>query len=303
MKGLVSVIIPCFNQGKFLDETLESVLNQTYTQWECLIIDDGSTDNSEFIAKKWLNIDDRFQYYYQDNAGVSSARNLGIEKALGNYLQFLDADDLLFPTKIEKSLEIIENTSDTGIVISNFQTISEDSKTISPPFCKLKEEYFSFDGFLHKWNIDFSIQIQCGFFKASLFDTIKFPEELSAQEDWAVWIQLMKTKTNLVFIDEPLAYYRHNSESRMKTIGIGDNRLKVLSSFKKILTYDEYHNFAQHLLENLYRDNFEIKNRSEALKKSNVHQTGLMIKKVIKKIGLLKPAKSLFRQILKFKAK
>ena len=79
----VSIIIPCYNQGQFLDETLASVVNQTYTDWECLIVNDGSVDNTAEIALNWVAKDNRFQYFLKKNGGVSSARNYGIEKAKG----------------------------------------------------------------------------------------------------------------------------------------------------------------------------------------------------------------------------
>lgn len=92
-KGLVSVIMPCYNQGCYLSEALESVINQTYSDWECIIIDDGSTDSSEEIAKEYCQKDGRIRYIYQDNAGVIAARNNAIAASSGEYILPLDADD------------------------------------------------------------------------------------------------------------------------------------------------------------------------------------------------------------------
>lgn len=97
MNDKVSVIIPCFNQAQFLEETLQSVIKQTFTNWECLIIDDGSTDTSKIIAENYCNLDPRFQYVFQTNAGLSSARNTGLKLARGTYIQLLDGDDWLHP--------------------------------------------------------------------------------------------------------------------------------------------------------------------------------------------------------------
>jgi glycosyltransferase involved in cell wall biosynthesis len=300
---LVSVIVPCYNQGKYLNESLESVFNQTYSDWECIIVDDGSTDGTNLIADQWVKKDDRFKYFYQDNNGVSSARNLGIKYAEGTYIQFLDSDDLLDKTKIEASLnQLIENV-DLNIVITNFKMISSDSKTISEPFCKLNMELFTLDNFLYQWNKTFSIQVQCGFFDASLFQTIRFPENLSAQEDWVVWVELFKEKVKVSFIDKPLAYYRIHPTSRMMTLGIDDNQLKVLDNFKNILSKEEYHHFNKYLLSESYNSNLSLKLQMESIKLSNTYQTGLMIKKILKSIGLLKPARIVFKMILKLKAK
>ena len=182
MSVLVSIIIPCYNQAKYLNETLESVCKQTHTNWECIIVDDGSSDDSATIISGFTKKDPRFIYIYKDNGGVSSARNLGIENAKGNYLQFLDADDLLSVNKLEISLKEIlsRGNDDIKMVISNFEMISHDSKKIHPPFCVLDRKYFSVQGFLTEWNVSFSIQMQCGFFEASIFENIRFSENLSA---------------------------------------------------------------------------------------------------------------------------
>ena len=93
--SLVSIIIPCFNQGMYLSETIESVLSQTYRYWECIIINDGSADNTEEIALGYCNNDERIKYLKQDNKGPCVARNYGISNAGGIYILPLDADDIL----------------------------------------------------------------------------------------------------------------------------------------------------------------------------------------------------------------
>ena len=90
---LVSIIIPCYNQAKFLQETLQSVNHQTYSNWECIIINDGSPDNTEEIALEWCYKDVRFKYFKKENGGLSSARNFGILHARGDLILPLDADD------------------------------------------------------------------------------------------------------------------------------------------------------------------------------------------------------------------
>ena len=108
---LVSIIIPCYNQGLFLEETLQSVFNQIYTDWECLIVNDGSDDNTEEIALNWTDKDSRFRYFLKKNEGVSSARNFGLHKAKGDFIQFLDSDDLIAEDKISLSIEPIQKQS------------------------------------------------------------------------------------------------------------------------------------------------------------------------------------------------
>ena len=82
----ISVVVACYNHAVYLSEALNSIYIQSFNNWECLIVDDGSTDNTKEVAEKWLKIDNRFRYIYQNNKGVSSARNLGISKARGKYI-------------------------------------------------------------------------------------------------------------------------------------------------------------------------------------------------------------------------
>jgi glycosyltransferase involved in cell wall biosynthesis len=287
----VSIIIPCYNQGVFLNETLESVYNQTYQEWECIVVDDGSTDNTKVKAELWTNKDTRFKYIYKENGGVSSARNLGIEQANGQYLQFLDADDLLDHQKLELSLDVfsLSDNTTTEIVVSNFMMLSIDSKSVYPPSFKLKKESLTFENFLYN---SFSIQLQYAIFEVKLFDTIRFSENLSAQEDWVVWIKLLKITNKIDFIDKPLSFYRVNPDGRMNTLGIGDNQIKVLGSLKEVLTYEEYYNFSVNMLSKYY-DSYRLYRKNlNLLKKSNSYKLGLIINKILKKTGLLKIMKS-----------
>jgi glycosyltransferase involved in cell wall biosynthesis len=298
----VSVIIPCYNQGKFLNEALASVYNQTYTNWECIMVDDGSTDDTMEIAQSWIVKDIRFKYFYKKNGGVSSARNYGIGLAKGEFLQFLDSDDILDVKKIEYSIHALNksNNKKLQIVVSNFKGISSDSKEFYPPFCELTYESLTFKNFLYNF---FSIQLQCGFFDIKLFESIKFSENLSAQEDWVVWINLFKNNPNYSFINLPLAFYRINPSGRMMTIGADDNQIKVLSCLKEMLTYDQYHKFSLRLLTKYYDSTKLFRNNLTLVKNSNSYMFGLMIKKVINKIGLLKLARIIFEKGLKFKPK
>lgn len=119
---LVSIIIPVFNYQNFIFETLENLLNQTYKNWEAILIDDGSTDKTAKIIKTYCFKDSRFKLIQQNNKGVSVARNLGLEIATGEFIQFLDGDDLLSQSKIEiQAQHLIENhTVDISYVDSYY---------------------------------------------------------------------------------------------------------------------------------------------------------------------------------------
>ncbi|HEU4496898.1 MAG TPA: glycosyltransferase family 2 protein, partial [Flavobacterium sp.] len=97
----MSIIVPCFNQSQYLGEALQSVSEQTYTDWECIIVNDGSPDDTEEVSKEWCEKDARFKYLYKENGGLSSARNAGIAVAGGEYILPLDADDKIAPEYAE----------------------------------------------------------------------------------------------------------------------------------------------------------------------------------------------------------
>ncbi|NLP58167.1 glycosyltransferase family A protein [Lutibacter sp. B1] len=115
----VSIIVPCFNQAKYLNNTLQSVYNQTYKDWECIIVNDGSTDDTEVVALNWSNKDSRFKYFFQNNNGVSVARNYGVKLAKGKYIQFLDSDDILEKNKINYQVKILDSNPEIDIIYSS----------------------------------------------------------------------------------------------------------------------------------------------------------------------------------------
>ena len=299
----ISIIVPCYNQAQFLDEALQSVLYQTYSDWECIIVNDGSPDRTAEVAQKWVEKDSRFVYIYKENGGVSSARNLGIEKAKGVYLQFLDADDFLVKEKLALSLQQIEKNSDVNLVITNFRMFTDNPEMSSEPYCDLTAQLFSFENMLYQWNNSFSIQVQCGLFHSSLFETIRFPEELAAQEDWVVWVRIFKRGCTVVFIDQALALYRMNPSSRMTTIGLSEDHLKACTCFRNYLSEEEYCEFSTVLFSRYYQLYEDYKYRLSATKNSNSYQTGLMVKKVLKTLGVLGLFKRIFPLVLQFKAK
>ena len=115
----VSVIIPVFNQGDYLSHAVESVLRQSWTDWECVVIDDGSTDATPFVATELAARDDRIKVIRQSNHGLSAARNRGIQESSGEFLQFLDGDDLLASKKLEIQVGYLESNPDVDIVYSD----------------------------------------------------------------------------------------------------------------------------------------------------------------------------------------
>jgi glycosyltransferase involved in cell wall biosynthesis len=221
----ISVIVPCYNQANFLDEALKSIFKQTYGNWECIIVNDGSDDDTAAVSSIWVNKDHRFKYEIQENKGLSEARNKGLQLATGDLIQFLDADDAIDEKKFESDLKALENIKETSIVVSNFRTFTNDLKKTYSPYCEINEELLCFNNILVKWATN-SIPIHCGLFKAKLFDTFRFPAELRAVEDWVMWVTLFKENPIVIFIDEPLAFYRRQPASLTVNNQLMDNNLK-----------------------------------------------------------------------------
>jgi len=128
VKHLISIILPVYNAEKYIKEAVESVLNQTYQHWELLIINDGSTDNSENLL---LNFQDhRIKYFTQENKGVSAARNVGLKKMEGDFFCFLDADDILTPTSLEKRVTHLDKNNTLDFVDGRVQYMNTSEKLL-----------------------------------------------------------------------------------------------------------------------------------------------------------------------------
>lgn len=205
---LISIIVPCYNQAEYLDECLQSVLNQTYKNWECIIVNDGSPDNTEELAKIWIDKDERFKYLNKENGGLSSARNLGLEKSIGSWIQFLDCDDSIHPEKFSKSTALIDWK--TNLILGNFEMIFDG--IVSPPFCDITKYPITLENIILQWDVDFNIPIHCPIFRKESIGDICFNELLHAKEDWLFWIEFLNQEEICYqLIHETLAFYRHNS--------------------------------------------------------------------------------------------
>jgi glycosyltransferase involved in cell wall biosynthesis len=130
---LVTVIIPAYNYGCFISETLDSLLAQSYQNWECTIVDDGSTDNTREVIAHYLSRDRRFSSIRQANRGASGARNTGLRSAQGKYIKFLDADDLLERRKIEHHVKYLDDHPQVDIVYGSFRYLRTTNPSEQKP--------------------------------------------------------------------------------------------------------------------------------------------------------------------------
>lgn len=195
MTPLVSVIVPNYNQAQYLDECLQSVLEQTYQNWECIIVNDGSPDNTEEVAKKWTEKDARFKYLKKENGGLSSARNAGIEAAQGEWILPLDADDKIG----NRYLELAEKEfGKHDLVYCNAELFGE------------KTGYFKLPEFNYT-----TMAIQNTIFCSAFFKRIHWQKYggydknlLHGYEDWDFWLTLISHNIKITKLDETLFFYR-----------------------------------------------------------------------------------------------
>lgn len=208
MQPLVSIIVPCYNQSQYLIDSLGSVLRQTYAHWECIIINDGSPDDTDTIGKDWLQKDARFKYKKIENGGVSHARNVGVALAKGKYILPLDADDIMSDDYVGKLLEVIQEEKNTKVVYGALQKFGESTQ-----FCDLTPFTFNY--------LIFSNMIHCsGLYRKVDFDAIGgYDTGMKAgYEDWEFWINLLKNGGEAKKIDTVFLFYRSKLESRMTGI-------------------------------------------------------------------------------------
>ena len=204
---LVSIVTPCFNSQKYILDTINSVQNQTVTDWELLLINDASTDHTERIIKECQTLDSRIKYFkHNHNRGPAYARNLGIENAKGKYLAFLDADDVWLPKFLESCI-----ARNKAFVFTSALRVDENLKPMLSPF--IVPEKVSYSDVL-KSN---SIICSTAFIDIEKLGKLYMPL-IKKRQDMGLWLQYLK-KTEYAFgIKKPLAMYRirENSLSRNK---------------------------------------------------------------------------------------
>jgi glycosyltransferase involved in cell wall biosynthesis len=218
----VSVIIPTYNMADYLPEAIESVLNQTYKDFEIIVIDDGSTDNTKEIVKKYIDPSrDNIRYIYQENKGVSVARNTAIMNARGEFIALLDADDRCYANRLEEEIKAIEKDPGIGLVHADDMAITENGKCIDTQRRNKKylSGYIFKNLYIRKANISLPtvlVKKEC-FEKVGLFD-----ENLTRLgcEDREAWLRIAR-EYRIEYINKVLAYYRRTGN------GMSSNQEKM----------------------------------------------------------------------------
>jgi glycosyltransferase involved in cell wall biosynthesis len=223
---LVSIIIPTHNDIPVLYDAVDCALNQTYGNREVIVVDDGSTDDTGRLLER--KYEGRISYVYQKNRGPGSARNAGIRNASGQYLQFLDADDLINHDKISIQVRAMEGLSDRALSYCDYLCCDIDDMTViyerRSPVLQNKRPV---DDIMLRWETELTIPVHSFLFHAALFkeNGITFDETLRANEDWECWMRIFMLDPQVVFVDRVLAYYRVRSDSRCR------NRAKMRDSW------------------------------------------------------------------------
>ncbi|MCB0310468.1 MAG: glycosyltransferase family 2 protein [Bdellovibrionales bacterium] len=203
---LISVIIPCYKQAEFLTEAVESVVRQTFSNWECLIINDGSPDNTSRVARDLIAKypESNIRLLEKTNGGLSDARNYGIRHSHGRYILPLDCDDKLDRRMLEKSVALLEQDSDIGFIYTHMQT-------------------FGLENVLH-YNGDFSLELvkeanrnpYCSLYRKKIWEENGgYNTNLDSYEDWDFWIGAAERGYKGKLLPEPLFYYRTKPNSML----------------------------------------------------------------------------------------
>ena len=208
MNNLVSIIMPSYNTGDFISETIESVLAQTYENWELIIVDDCSTDNTDEVVEKYLT-DSRIEYFKNEkNSGAAVSRNRALREAKGKWIAFLDSDDLWEPTKLQKQIQFM---TDNGYHFSytNYSEIDEKSepngRTVTGPKKITKTGMFNYC-----WPGCLTVM-----YDAETVGLIQI-EDIKKNNDYAMWLKVCK-KAKCYLLPENLARYRKGRSGSIST--------------------------------------------------------------------------------------
>jgi len=202
---MVSIITPAYNSEQFISQTIESVLCQTYTNWEMIIVDDGSTDNSVQIVEKYIQKDSRIKLIkLEKNSGPAIARNKAISEAKGRYIAFLDADDLWLAEKLNKQILFMDNNN-LSFTYSSYHLIDENNHMFGT---------FKTRGYISYKSMLKTCSVGC---LTAIYDTQvlgkQYMPNIAKRQDYGLWLQILKDINSTKGIIEPLATYRIVSNS------------------------------------------------------------------------------------------
>ncbi len=238
---LVSFVIPAYNAGKLILETVNSILNQSYAPIEVIVVDDGSKDNTgEVLAS--LTSEGRIRYIRQENQGQAAARKRGFEEAKGNYISFIDADDLIAPEKTGLQVAYLENNPECGVVYSDIYHFWHHKQDI---LLRKKLHYYSgqiFDELLREGNL---IQVMTALIRRKVLTEYGLPgAKFRRSDDWCLWLNLAYHRVEFYFMDRVLAFQRRQKEGTLSDQKsyfkeTAETNIAIYEHYKKLLSIDE----------------------------------------------------------------
>ncbi|TDE53945.1 glycosyltransferase family 2 protein [Flavobacterium sp. GT3P67] len=231
MKPILSIIIPCFNSEATLDTTLESVLNQKYQNWEAVIVNDGSTDETEDIALRWVNRDGRFKYYSKQNEGLGKTRNFAINKSCATLILPLDSDNQLEENFVQDAISVFETNPNIGVVYGHAQFFGKKSG-----FWKVEE--YKLEQILIENYID-----ACAIYKKGLWEQVGgYDENMPYQglEDWELWIAFGAINVNFFHLNKITFNYYVSENSMIRSF---TNEMALLSRDYIIKKYSKLYHY------------------------------------------------------------
>lgn len=270
MNPLISIIIPCYNQATYLPDALQSLLDQEYSNWECIIVNDGSSDNTEKVALQWVNKDNRIKYFNKANTGVCDTRNFGVQQAAGEYLLPLDGDDKISQTYINEAIDVFKREPQTKLVYSNILLFGEkDQGLVMPDF-----DY-------EKMLTENMIPVSAIFRRADFLKTQGYNSNMvNGLEDWDFWLSFLNKEDAVVKLNAYHLYYRIKAVSRSASINTHKqkNDAMLLQMFKNhVPLFLEYFNPIRDRIEAEY-----YKKESNSLQNSVEYKLGRLIYSPVK---------------------
>ena len=242
---MISIIIPVYNVEKYLRVCLDSVINQSYSDFEVILVDDGSTDSSPSICDEYCSNDSRFQVIHQENMGLASARNTGIRAAKGEYLYFIDSDDCIHPDLLKIMVSAAEYY-DANLVQVDLTSVPEDFTKYNeyqiPELDNWKDYCTKYDTIQSLYNLDkddksrgkdirlTTTVVWTKLYRRSAFQNFLFPEGMRMHEDQMVAHRNIVRAGGMVYINLPMYFYRQSNQSLIRK-GWSPKRLTILDCY------------------------------------------------------------------------
>lgn len=239
---LVSIIIPCYNHGKYLTQAIESVLKQSHQNFEIIVIDDGSTDHTAEVCKSYSQV----KYHKTNRLGLSAARNRGVFYANGDFFVFLDADDFLYPDALKINLNHFQNNK-KAVFVSGAHDKVNDKGEILPSSVQIEKWADNFEGLLHGNYIAMEATVM---YRSALFYTFYFDPLLKACEDYDINLNITRNFPSITHSGKIAAYRIHDYNMSADKSLMLDNVIKVLKRQRKYLTTDKELDAYQNGLKN-----------------------------------------------------